>query len=185
MRKNFGKKTWLYPMPVLIVTTYNEDGTPNAMNAAWGGVYDTDQIMLCLSQDHRTTGNIRARGAFTVSIADAAHAEACDYVGMVSGRKVPDKLARAGLHTERAETVDAPVIRELPLALECRLVRFNEDGICIGDIVNVSVDESVLGENGKVDVRKVRPITFDPFNNTYVALGETVGDAFSAGKSLK
>ena len=115
MRKNFGKKTWLYPMPVLIVTTYNEDGTPNAMNAAWGGVYDTDQIMLCLSQDHRTTGNIRARGAFTVNIADAAHAEACDYVGMVSGRKVPDKLARAGLHTERAETVDAPVIRELPL----------------------------------------------------------------------
>lgn len=94
MRKNFGKKTWLYPMPVLIVTTYNEDGTPNAMNAAWGGVYDTDQIMLCLSQDHRTTGNIRARGAFTVSIADAAHVEACDYVGMVSGRKVPDKLAR-------------------------------------------------------------------------------------------
>lgn len=91
MRKNFGKKTWLYPMPVLIVTTYNEDGTPNAMNAAWGGVYDTDQIMLCLSQDHRTTGNIRARGAFTVSIADAAHAEACDYVGMVSGRKVPDQ----------------------------------------------------------------------------------------------
>ena len=95
MRKNFGKKTWLYPMPVLIVTTYNEDGTPNAMNAAWGGVYDTDQIMLCLSQDHRTTGNIRARGAFTVSIADAAHAEACDYVGMVSGRKCGKEYFRS------------------------------------------------------------------------------------------
>ena len=184
MRKNFGKKTWLYPMPVLIVTTYNEDGTPNAMNAAWGGVYDTEQIMLCLSLDHRTTGNIRARGAFTVSIADAAHAEACDYVGMVSGRKVPDKLARAGLHTERAETVDAPVIRELPLALECRLVRFNEDGICIGDIVNVSVDESVLGADGVPDTDRLDAIVFDGIRNLYRHVGKAAAPAFEVGKKL-
>ena len=161
MRKNFGKKTWLYPMPVLIVTTYNEDGTPNAMNAAWGGVYDTDQIMLCLSQDHRTTGNIRARGAFTVSIADAAHAEACDYVGMVSGRKVPDKLA-----------------------LECRLVRFNEDGICIGDIVNVSVDESVLGADGVPDTDRLDAIVFDGIRNLYRHVGKAAAPAFEVGKKL-
>lgn len=184
MRKSFGKKAWLYPMPVLIVTTYNADGTPNAMNAAWGGVYDTDQIMLCLSQDHRTTENIRARGAFTVSIADAAHAEVCDYVGMVSGRKVPDKLTRAELHTEHAETVDAPVIRELPLALECRLVRFNEDGICIGDIVNVSADESVLGADGNIDTDRLGAIVFDGIRNLYRRVGEAVAPAFEAGRKL-
>lgn len=184
MRKNFGKKTWLYPMPVLIVTTYNADGTANAMNAAWGGVYDTDQIMLCLSADHRTTENIRARGSFTVSFADAAHVAACDYVGLVSGNKTPDKLARAGFHTEPAEMVDAPLIRELPLALECRLVKFNEDGICIGDIVNVSADESILDEKGNIDSDKLDAVVFDSIRNLYRLVGGRVAAAFEAGRPL-
>lgn len=184
MRKNFGKKTWLFPMPVLIVTTYNADGTPNAMNAAWGGVYDTDQIMLCLSHDHRTTENIRARGAFTVSFADAAHADACDYVGLVSGKKTPDKLARCGLHADPADAVDAPVIRELPLALECRLVKFNEDGICIGDIVNVSADESVLDADGGIDTDRLDAIVFDGIRNLYRHVGGAAARAFDAGKRL-
>lgn len=176
MRKNFGAKPYTYPQPVYILATYGEDGTPDAMNAAWGGISDGNEISFCISASHKTTKNLLARKAFTVSMADEAHMAACDYVGIVSGNSEPKKFEKAGLHAVKSEFVDAPLIAELAVAAECRLV---------GEIVNVSVDESVLGENGKVDVRKVRPITFDPFNNTYVALGETVGDAFSAGKSLK
>ena len=184
MRKNFGAKTWMYPMPVLIVATYNEDGSANAMNAAWGGIYDVNQVMLCLSEDHKTTKNIQQRKAFTVSFATAEQTAPCDYVGIVSGNKVPDKLEKAGLHPEKSEYVDAPYLRELPMALECKLVRIDEDGIIIGEIVNVSAEESILGENGKVDVEKLDPITYDAVNHTYRHLGEVVGKAFEDGKKL-
>ena len=184
MRKNFGKQTWLYPLPVLIVGTYDKDGKPNAMNAAWGGIYDTNQIMLCLSDDHKTTKNIRKTGAFTVSVADAAHAVAADYVGIASGNDVADKMERAGFHTAKSEFVNAPVIDELPVTLECRLVKFNEDGIVVGDIVNVSAAERVLDADGNIDPAKVEAITFDPVRNTYIKLGETVGCAFSDGLAL-
>ena len=185
MRVNFGKQTWMYPMPVLIVGTYNEDGTPNAMNAAWGGIYDTDQIMLCLSHTHKTTENIRRTGSFTVSFADAAHVVPCDYLGIVSGNQVSDKISRAGFHAEKDSEVDAPVFSELPMSLSCKLIKFNEDGIVIGQIVNVSADERILGENGKIDPAKLDPIVFDSVNHTYLRLGETVGNAFSDGKKLK
>jgi flavin reductase (DIM6/NTAB) family NADH-FMN oxidoreductase RutF len=150
MRKNFGAKTWLYPMPVLIVGTYDENGTPNAMNAAWGGIYDTNQIMLCLADDHKTTENIRKTGAFTVSFATAKAVVPCDYVGIVSANDVPDKFAKAGFHATKSAYVNAPIIEELPMTVECKLIKFNEDGICIGEIVNVSADESILDGNGKV-----------------------------------
>ncbi len=185
MRKDFGKKTWMYPLPVLIVGTYDENGNADAMNAAWGGIYDTDTVVLCLSADHKTTKNIRAKGAFTVSFADEAHTAACDYLGIVSGNDVPDKLSKAGFTVSKGGHVDAPVINELPMTLECRLVKFNEDGNVIGEIVNVSADESVLGENGKVDPAKLRPITFDPVNNGYLVLGERVGNAFFDGAKIK
>lgn len=186
MRKNFGAKPYTYPQPVYILATYGEDGTSDAMNAAWGGISDGNEISFCISASHKTTKNLLARKAFTVSMADEAHMAACDYVGIVSGNSEPKKFEKAGLHAVKSEFVDAPLIAELAVAAECRLKSYDpESGRLVGEIVNVSVDESVLGENGKVDVQKVRPITFDPFNNTYVALGETVGDAFSAGKSLK
>lgn len=157
MRKNFGAKSWLYPMPVLIVGTYDENGVPNAMNAAWGGIYDTNQVMVCLSDDHKTTENIRKTGAFTLSFATAGTVVPCDYVGIVSANDVSDKLARAGFHATKSGFVNAPMIDELPMALECRLIKFNEDGICIGEIVNVSADENILDENGIVDVKKLDP----------------------------
>ena len=116
MRKNFGAKTWLYPMPVLIVGTYDENGTPNAMNAAWGGVYDMGQVMVCLSDDHKTTDNIKKTGAFTVSFATAKTVVPCDYVGIVSANDVPDKFARAGFHAQKSEHVNAPIIEELPMS---------------------------------------------------------------------
>ena len=140
MRKNFGKKTWVYPLPVLIIGTYDENGTADAMNAAWGGIYDSDKVVLSLSAGRKTTINIKNRKAFTVSFADAAHVVEADYVGMVSANKVPDKLEKAGLHTTKSEYVDAPVIDEFPMALECRLIKVNEDGNVIGEIVNVNAD---------------------------------------------
>ncbi len=186
MRKDFGAKPLTYPQPVFIIATYGEDGTPDAMNAAWGGISEMNEISLCLSAGHKTVKNILKRGAFTVSMADAAHVVACDYVGLVSGNKVADKFARAGFHATKSERVDAPLIDELAVALECRLKDYNpETCILRGEIVNVSVDERALDENGKVDASKVNPIIFDPFNNAYLKVGEKVGNAFSDGKRLK
>ncbi len=184
MRKDFGVKPWMYPLPVLIIGTYDEDGNANAMNAAWGGIYEANQVVLCLSSDHKTTKNIKAKGAFTVSFADESHVIACDYVGIVSANKEPDKLKKAGFTVTQSTRVDAPIINELPMSLECKLVKFNEDGNIIGEIVNVSADESVLDENGTIDPAKLRPIAFDPVNNGYLVLGERVGSAFSDGAKL-
>lgn len=185
MRKNFGAKPWFYPLPVLMIGTYDEDGTPDAMNAAWGGLYDADKIVLCLSEGHKTTMNIKMKGAFTVSFADAVHVTEADYVGMESANQVKDKLAKAGLHTLKSEYVDAPIIDEFPLTLECRLLKMTEDGNIIGQIVNISADERIIGEDGKIDASLLQAISFDPVHNVYLKLGEKVGNAFQDGAKLK
>lgn len=186
MRKNFGAKPFLYPQPVLIIATYDKDGTPNAMNAAWGGISDMTRISICLSAGHKTVKNILDRGAFTVSMADAAHVVECDYVGIVSANKVPDKLAKAGFHTTKSEFVDAPIIEELYMALECKLVSYDpESELLVGEIINVCADEKILSEDGKIDPSKFDPISFDPVNNAYLKLGEKVGNAFKDGLRLK
>ena len=173
MRKDFGAKPLLYPQPVLIIATYGEDGTPDAMNAAWGGISESNQVTMCLSAEHKTVKNILARGAFTISMADAAHVVACDYVGIVSGNDVPDKMARAGFHTTKSQLVDAPLIDELPMALECKLISYDASSCrLVGEIVNVSADERILNEKGNIDPQKLEPITFDPANNAYLKLGE-------------
>ena len=184
MRKDFGAQTWMYPLPVLIVGSYDENENADAMNAAWGGIYDTDQVILCLSADHKTTANIRAKKAFTVSFADEGHIAACDYVGMVSANEEPRKLQKAGFTVTKSSYVDAPIINELPMTLECHLVEWSEDGNVIGKIVNVSADESVLGKDGKIDPAKLRPISFDPVNNGYLVLEKRVGNAFSDGAKI-
>ena len=186
MRKNFGPKPMCYPMPVYIIGTYNEDGTPNAMNAAWGGISEEEEISICVDAEHKTAANILRRKAFTVSMATAKYVAGCDYVGIVSGNKVPDKFARAGFHATKSAFVDAPVIDELPMALECELISYDPESCrLVGKIVNVSADASVLGENGKVDAAKLQPITYDPMNHHYLVLGETVGQAFHDGAALK
>lgn len=185
MKINFGTQTFMYPMPVLIIASYGSDGTPDAMNAAWGGIHDTNQIGICLSPEHKTVKNILDRKAFSVSMADAAHVAACDYVGIVSGNKEPAKVQKAGFTVTKSEIVDAPVINELPMALECNLVSYDENsGYMVADIVNVCADESVLTD-GKIDPSKLNPITYDPVNHTYIKLGEVEGHAFQDGKSLK
>ena len=186
MRKNFGVKPAVYPLPVFIIATYDENGVPNAMNAAWGGISEEDEISVCVSAGHKTTKNILARKAFTISMADEEHVAACDYVGIVSGNKVPDKFARAGFHATKSEFVDAPIIDELKMCVECELISYDENSCrLVGRIVNVSADESVLNEKGKVDPAKLKPITFDTMNNSYLALGAKVGNAFSDGLQLK
>lgn len=185
MRKNFGEKTWLYPLPVLIVGSYDENGKADAMNAAWGGIYDANQVILCLSAGHKTTKNIKAKKAFTVSFATADTVAACDYVGLVTANTTSDKMEKAGFHTVKSEFVDAPIIEELPMTLECKLVKIGEDGHIIGEVVNVSADEKILGDDGLVSAEKLGAITFDPVHNTYLKLGEKVGNAFSDGKKLK
>ena len=186
MRKNFGAMAMCYPMPVYIIGTYNEDGTPNAMNAAWGGISEEAEISICVSEDHKTTKNILTRKAFTVSMATAKYMAACDYVGIVSGNKEPGKFAKAGFHATKSEFVDAPLIDELPMTVECKLISYEPDTCrLVGEIVNVSVDESVLGENSKVDVAKLQPITYDPMNHHYLVLGKKVGQAFQDGLTLK
>ena len=186
MRKNFGAKTMCYPMPVFIIGTYNADGTPNAMNAAWGGISEEAEISICVDNSHKTAENLIARKTFTVSMATAKYVAACDYVGIVSGNKEPDKFAKAGFHATKSGFVDAPLIDELPMALECEVISYDEETCrLVGRIVNVSADESVLGENGKVDVSKLRPLTYDAMNHHYLVLGEKVGNAFQDGVALK
>ena len=175
-----------YPMPVFIIGTYNADGSPNAMNAAWGGISEETEITICVDNTHKTAQNLLARKAFTVSMATAGMMTACDYVGIVSGTKEPEKFAKAGFHATKSAFVDAPLIDELPMALECEVLSYDEETCrLVGRIVNVCVDVSVLGENGKVDVAKLAPITYDPMNHHYLVLGEKVGQAFHDGIALK
>ncbi len=186
MRKNFGAKPLLYPQPVFIIATYGEDGTPDAMNAAWGGISESNEITMCLSAGHKTVKNILARGAFTVSMATASTVVECDYVGMVSGNKVPDKFEKAGFHAEKSEYVDAPIITELPMAVECKFISYDPESCrMVGEIVNVSADEQILGDDGLIDVAKLDPITFDPMHHAYIRLGDKVGNAFADGAKLK
>ena len=185
MKKNFGAKPYLYPMPVLIVATYNDDGTANAMNAAWGSVCDYTKVSIIIDRNHKTTKNILARKAFTVSIADVPHITQADYFGVVSGKDVANKVEQAGLHVVKSDFVDAPLIEEFPLTLECKLVSYDDQTErAIGEVVNTAIDEAILTED-KIDLSKFSPVTYDSANHDYIALGEKVGKAFSDGKKLQ
>lgn len=185
MRKNFGAKPILYPQPVFIIVSYDESGVADAMNAAWGGISESNEISICLSAGHKTVKNILKRKAFTVSMATADTVVACDYVGLVSGNNVADKLEKAGFHTVKSEFVDAPIIEELPMAVECKLISYDPKSCrMVGEIINVCADESILSD-GNIDPMKLRPITYDGMNHTYHVLGEKVGNAFKDGAQLK
>lgn len=184
MRKNFGAKTYLFPQPVMIIATYDENGKANAMNAAWGGIVGANELIIDLGA-HKTTENILKTKAFTVSVADVEHMVACDYVGIVSAKKDPDKMEKSGFTTVKSEFVNAPIINELPLTLECELKQVFGGSKFIGEIKNVSIDERVLGEDGELDLNKFSPITFDTVHHGYYRLGEKVGNAFADGAKLK
>ena len=187
MRQKLKITEAIFPMPVLMIATYNEDGSVNVMNAAWGTMQERDTVALNLTESHKTVRNIKARGAFTVSIADAPHLVEADYFGVVSGDNTPDKFARSGLTASKAETVDAPVINEFPLCLECEFIEYqsNESGCgVIGKVVNVTAAENVM-VNGKLDMSLVNAIAFDPYTHGYYKVTERVGEAFKDGLKLK
>ena len=187
MRKELNITEGIFPMPVLMVATYNEDGTVNVMNAAWGTMQERDTVALNLTESHKTVKNIKARGGFTVSIADAAHVVEADYFGVASGNTVADKLSAAGLTATKSEMVDAPVINEFPLCLECKFVEYqtNEYGCgVIGKVVKVTADESVM-RDGKLDMSLVNAVAFDPYTHGYYKVTGRVGEAFKDGLQLK
>ena len=187
VRKELNITEGIFPMPVLMVATYNEDGTVNVMNAAWGTMQERDTVALNLTESHKTVKNIKVRGGFTVSIADAAHVVEADYFGVASGNTVADKLSAAGLTASKAETVDAPIINEFPLCLECKFIEYqtNQYGCgVIGKVVKVTADESVM-RDGKLDMSLVNAVAFDPYTHGYYKVTERVGEAFKDGLQLK
>ena len=186
--KSFGSKPWMIPQPVLIIGTYDKNGKPNAMNAAWGGTWDMHEIVISLSS-HATTDNLKENNDLTVSFATAETVVAADYVGLVSGRNTPDKMDKTGWTIEKAPNVNAPVFTNLPLTLECRVkqkIDESETGYyLVAEIVNILCDEKYLAADGNPDVEKMGIITYDPVHHTYIQLGKAVGKAFSDGKQLK
>ena len=184
MKKNLGVVQAVFPMPVLMVAAYGEDNKVNVMNAAWGMICNSDRIALFIDEEHKTTQNILKKKAFTVSIADKAHMDAADFFGIASGNKMPDKFERTGYTATKSEFVDAPVVDEFPVVMECELVEVveTESMYCIvGKIINTAAEESVLSENGKVDTAKLQALIFDPFRHGYYVSGEQVGKAWNAG----
>lgn len=182
MKRNLGPQTYVYPMPVLILGTYDQDGNPDAMNAAWGGTYDTNMVTVSLSK-HQTTENLEASGCFTMAFGTKSTLKACDYVGIVSAKNEKDKIAKSGLTPSKAPHINAPVFEEFPLTLECQVVSF-EEGTLIGRILNVIVDDKVLTD-GKIDPAKMEAIVYEPATHHYLLAAEVVGQAFKDGLALK
>ncbi|MGF6376635.1 flavin reductase (DIM6/NTAB) family NADH-FMN oxidoreductase RutF [Clostridiales Family XIII bacterium PM5-7] len=187
MRKKLELKEAIFPMPVLMISTYNEDGSVNVMNAAWGTMQSSGKVALILSESHKTVKNMKARGAFTVSIADADHVVEADYFGVVSGNTEHKKFEKSGLSATKSEVVDAPIINEFPLCMECKYVEYQsgENGCgVIGEVIQTTADERVMS-GGKVDISLVNAIAFDPYTSGYYKVTERVGEAFSDGLKLK
>lgn len=183
MRKNISTTEAIFPMPVLMIATYNEDGSVNVMNAAWGMMKDRDEIVLNLTESHKTVKNIKERKAFTVSIADSDHVKEADYFGVVSGNNEANKFAKSGLSATKSERVDAPIINEFPICMECEFITYDDYGV-VGKVVNTSLDENVM-TGDKVDIDKVKAIAFDPYTHGYYEVGHRVGNAFKDGLDLK
>lgn len=187
MRTKLNITEGIFPMPILMIATYNEDGIVNVMNAAWGTMQARDTVALSLTESHKTVQNIKARGAFTISIADASHITEADYFGVESGNRIPDKFIRSGLTATKAESVDAPVINEFPICLECKFIEYQSNkygcGV-IGKVVNVTADEKVMVQ-GKINMSLVNAIAFDPYTHGYYKVTERVGEAFRDGLKLK
>ena len=184
MKQSLGNKPLIYPQPVLVIATYNEDGSANAMTAAWGGVCDYSKVSVIIDRGHKTAKNLVANKAFTLSIADLPRLKEADYLGIVSGNKTADKVSKAGLTVSKSAQVDAPILKDFPLTLECRLISYDETTErAIGEVVNTLADESILTE-GKIDLSKFKPIVYDSMNHHYLTLGEKVGNAFQDGKNI-
>ena len=187
MKKDLGVKPYLFPMPVLMIATYGENDKVDVMNMAWGGIFDNNKVALNITESHKTSKNIKERGAFTISVADIDHLEESDFFGTASGNTMEDKFERTGMTAVKSSRVDAPIIEEYPITLECKVIKIQNDELgfrVIGEIVNVIADEKVLDEKGNVDPSKLNAFVFDQFQNGYYKIGEKVGDAWKSGQKF-
>ena len=187
MKKDLGVNPYLFPMPVLMIATYGDGDTVDVMNMAWGGVCAENMVALNIDEGHKTASNLKKRGAFTLSVADVDHIVEADFFGIASGNKMTDKFERSGLHAVKSEKVDAPIVEEFPLTLECKVAELQKTVYgfrVLGEIVAVLADEKVLDEKGKVDPAKLNAFAFDPFQNGYYRIGEKVGQAWGSGEKL-
>ena len=185
--KDFGVQPFLFPMPTYMICTYNEDDSVDAMAMAWGGICAENMVALNLEEDHKTVANLKARGAFTLSVPGADTLAESDFMGLVSGGKFPGKFERTGLHAVKSTRVDAPVITEYPLTLECKVVEMQEQpyGLrVLGEIVNVLADEKILDAEGKIDGGKINAFLFDQVKFDYYKVGEICGKAWHSGAPL-
>ena len=184
MKKDFGVQPYLFPMPTYMIATYNEDDTVDAMMMAWGGICAENMVALNLEADHKTVANLKARGAFTLSVPGTDTLAESDFMGIASANKMADKFARTGLHAEKSTRVDAPIITEYPLTLECKVLEMQDQpyGLrVLGEIVNVLAEDTVLDEKGKIDAGKLNAFLFDQMRNGYYAVGEVCGQAWHSG----
>ena len=185
--KDFGVQPYLFPMPVYMIGTYNEDDTVDSMAMAWGGICAENMVALNLEEDHKTVANLKARGAFTLSVPGIDTLVESDFMGTASANKVPDKFERTGLHAVKSSRVDAPIITEYPLTLECKVVEIQQQpyGLrVLGEIVNVLADEKVLDEKGKIDSGKLNTFLFDQMRHDYYSVGSVCGKAWFSGAPL-
>lgn len=185
MKKDLGVHPYLFPMPVLMIATYGKNDKVDVMNMAWGGICDNNKVALNITETHKTSENIKKRGAFTISVADIDHLEESDFFGIASGNTMEDKFERTGMKAVKSTRVDAPIIEEYPITLECKVIKIQNDEFgfrVIGEIVNVIADEKILDENNKVDPSKLNAFVFDQFQNGYYKIGEKVGQAWNSGK---
>lgn len=187
MSKNLGVKPYLFPMPTYMIGTYNEDDSVDVMMMAWGGICAEDMVALNLEAEHKTVVNLEARKAFTLAVPGKETMRESDFLGIASANKMADKFERTGLHAVKSERVDAPVITEYPLTLECEVVEMQSHpyGLrVLGKIVNVIADEKILDDNGKIDAGKLNAFVFDQMQNGYYAIGEKIGQAWHSGANL-
>lgn len=186
MRKDLGVKGGILPMPVLMISTFDSEGKINVMNAAWATMLDMKNIIINLANGRKTLDNIKTNRAFIISIADSKHVKEADYFGIVSGNKDSEKFSKTNLNYEKSKFVNAPIILEFPIAIECKLIKIQNEGnrnLVFGEIVNTSVDENVLND-GKIDTKKINALIYDTFNNDYYQIGSKVAKSFSVGKSI-
>lgn len=187
MKKELEVRPYLFPMPVLMIATYGDGDKVDVMNMAWGGICAENMVALNIDEEHKTSENIKKRGAFTLSVADTAHLEAADFFGIATGNRMEDKFERSGLHAVRSKKVDAPVVEEFPLTLECRAVECQHTVYgfrVLGEIVGVLAEERTLDDRGKIDPQKLDAFVFDQFQNGYYAIGKKVGQAWKSGAGL-
>ena len=187
MKKQIKTTEAIFPMPVLLISTFNEDGSVDVMNEAWGTMLDRDMVALNLTETHKTVQNIKARKGFIVHISDAKHVVEADYFGVVSGNKEPEKFAKSGMTFTKSDLVDAPIINELPIAMECEFIEYQSDDTglgVIGKVLSTSVEEAVM-KDGKVDIDALEAISFDPYTHGYYKVAGRFGEAFKDGLKLK